>query len=89
MGKTFHSLPEDAKTETVSKLRQKLNDRKAQILRLKRVIRELEKKLEKAGQPTKDSEKWQKQQKQVVNKDQQIQELKQRLKEQFGAKRNN
>ena len=47
MGKAKRVLPEDGKEETVSKLRNKLADRKQQVLRLKRTITELEREVEK------------------------------------------
>jgi DNA repair exonuclease SbcCD ATPase subunit len=86
MGKTFKNLPEDGKGETLSILRKKLADRKQQNLRLKNRIRELEKQLEKAGKPVKESDQWQKKQKEVVSKEQQIKDLRAKLKQEFCGK---
>lgn len=47
MGKPKKILPEDGRNETNQKLRNKLNDRKQQVLRLKRTIQEMEKTIEK------------------------------------------
>lgn len=47
MSKTIKKEPNENKVADMQKLRQKLQDRKQQILRLKRTITELEKKIEK------------------------------------------
>jgi aldehyde:ferredoxin oxidoreductase len=47
MSKTIKKDPNENKLADMQKLRQKLNDRKQQILRLKRTIVEMDKKIEK------------------------------------------
>jgi predicted RNase H-like nuclease (RuvC/YqgF family) len=85
--------PKEEKLNDIQKLRNKLSDRKQQIRRLKSYIRELEKKLENVGKPVTESKmdkpKKPETSKKVSPEDKAIfarEELKRKLKEQFGRK---
>jgi len=76
---------------TVSTLKGKLSDRKSQVLRLKRTIKGLEERLEKAGKSKPPAKSGKKKKTPVVKTDIEKlkdakEELRAKMKEQFGAK---
>lgn len=92
MGKTLRKEPKEETTQ-VTKLKNKLQDRKEQIIRLKRTIREIEKKLEKYQKGiigTSDTGKPKKKEKVIVDKktadEQKRKELIERLRSEFVKK---
>ena len=89
MGKSTKKVEykKDEKEKQISILKQKYENRKAQVRRLQAYIRELEKKLEDAGNPVKESK--MDKPKKVDPKEKAIlqrEELKKRMKERFGRK---